>query len=51
VIQTLPATRVIVFYDAEQAHQFERLSTRFPIHAALTYPIDPVRLEAALISA
>jgi AmiR/NasT family two-component response regulator len=50
VIQTLPATRVIVFYDAEQAHQFERLSTRFPIHAALTYPIDPVRLEAALIS-
>jgi AmiR/NasT family two-component response regulator len=51
VVQTLPGTKIIVFYDAEQAHQFERLRTRFPIHAALTYPVDPVRLEAALASA
>jgi AmiR/NasT family two-component response regulator len=51
VMQTLPGTKIIVFYDAEQAHQFERLRTRFPIHAALTYPIDPARLEAALTSA
>ena len=51
VVQTLPGTRIVVFYDAEQAHQFERLRTRFPIHAALTYPIDPARLEAALTSA
>jgi AmiR/NasT family two-component response regulator len=50
VVQTLPGTRIVVFYDAEQAHQFERLRTRFPIHAALTYPIDPARLEAALTS-
>lgn len=48
VVQTLPATKVIVFYDAEQSHQFERLRNRFPIHAALTYPVDPARLEAAL---
>ncbi len=48
VVQTLPGTKVIVFYDAEQAHQFERLRPRFPIHAAFTYPIDPARLEAAL---
>jgi hypothetical protein len=48
VVQTLPQTRIIVFYEAEQAHQFERLRTRFPIHAALTYPIDPARLTAAL---
>jgi hypothetical protein len=48
VVQTLPGTRVVVFYDAEQAHQFERLRTRFPIHAALTYPIDATKLEAAL---
>ena len=41
-------TKVIVFYDAEQAHQFEKLRARFPIHAALTYPIDAARLEAAL---
>ena len=51
VMQTLPGTKIIVFYDAEQAHQFERLRTRFPIHAALTYPVDPARLEAALASA
>lgn len=50
VVQTLPGTRVIVFYDAEQSHQFERLRTRFPIHAALTYPIDPGKLEAALVA-
>jgi hypothetical protein len=48
VVQTLPGTRVIVFYDAEQTHQFERLRTRFPIHTALTYPIDATKLEAAL---
>jgi hypothetical protein len=48
VVQTLPGTKVIVFYDAEQAHQYERLRSRFPIHAAFTYPIDPARLEAAL---
>jgi hypothetical protein len=48
VVQTLPGTKVIVFYDAEQAHQYERLKSRFPIHAAFTYPIDPARLEAAL---
>lgn len=51
VVQTLPGTKVIVFYDAEQTHQFERLRARFPIHAALTYPIEPEKLEAALAEA
>lgn len=50
VIQTLPDTKVIVFYDSEQASQFERLRPRFPFHAALNYPIDPVKLSAALDS-
>ena len=48
VVQTLPGTQVIVFYDAEQAHQFERLRTRFPIRAALAYPIQPEQLVAAM---
>ena len=48
VVQTLPATKVIVFYDADQAHQFARLQSRFPIQEALAYPIDPDRLAAAL---
>jgi len=48
VVQTLTETRVIVFYDAEQSHQFDRLRVRFPIQAALSYPIDPLKLAAAL---
>jgi len=48
VVQTLAKTKVIVFYDAEQAHQFERLRVRFPIEAAFSYPIDPVKLAAVL---
>ena len=51
VVQTLPETKIIVFHESEQTHQFERLRARFPIHAALTYPIDPVRLEAVLATA
>ncbi len=51
VIQTLPDTKVIVFYDAEQVHQFEKLRARFPVHAALTYPVQPQQLQAALASA
>ena len=30
VVQTLPGTQVIVFYDAEQAHQYERLRIALP---------------------
>ena len=51
VVQTLPGTKVIVFYDKEQAHQFERVRSRFPIHAALSYPIEPAQLETALAGA
>ena len=48
VVQTLPGTRVIVFYDLEQSHQFERLRARFIIETVLAYPIDPQKLSAAL---
>lgn len=49
VVQTLPATRVIVFYDVDQAHQLERLRARFAIQTVLPYPIDPQKLNAALV--
>ena len=48
VIQRMPTTRVIVFYEQEYAHQLERLTSRFPIHAALPFPIDELALEEAL---
>jgi len=51
VVQTLPQTQVIVFYDLEQAHQFERLRAIFPIEKVLAYPIDPEKLRAALAAA
>ena len=48
VVQRSPDTKVIVFYDKDQAHQLVRLQTQFPIHAALAYPIDTQLLEASL---
>ncbi len=50
VVQRLPETRVIVLYEKEFAHQFERVTSRFPIHKALLFPIDEAALEAALRS-
>ena len=51
VVQRLPATRVIVFYEEEYRHQLERLTSRFPVHAELPFPIDEARLESALRAA
>lgn len=48
VVQRLPGTKVIVFLEKEYAHQFERVASRFPIHRALTFPIDAEELEGAL---
>ncbi len=48
VLQRLPEVYVIVFYEAEQRHQLERLTRRFPVHASLPYPIDVAALDAAL---
>jgi len=48
VVQRLPDTRVIVFYEREQAEPYQRVTSRFPIHASLTFPIDEQALETAL---
>ncbi len=48
VVQRLPGTRVIVFYEKEYSHQFERVTGRFPIHAALSFPIDESELDRVL---
>ena len=48
VVQRSPTTKVIVFYEKDQAHQLVKLQTQFPIHAALAYPIDAQLLEASL---
>lgn len=46
VLQRLPATRVIVFYEREYAHQLARLQARFPLFRVMTYPIDEIALAA-----
>ena len=48
VVQRMPATRVIVFYEREYSAALEKLHTRFPIFEALPYPIDPQQLEEQL---
>ncbi|MDH5183308.1 MAG: hypothetical protein OEX12_05400 [Gammaproteobacteria bacterium] len=50
VLQVKPETRIIVFYEKEFAHQFERISSRFPFHAALRYPIDEQVLTDSVVS-
>ncbi|NNF96238.1 MAG: hypothetical protein HKM94_04850 [Halobacteria archaeon] len=48
VLQRIPDTHVIVFYEQEFAHQLEKLTSRFPVHAALPFPIEEAALEEAL---
>ena len=47
-LQRHPETKVIVFYQPEHADKFERLSSRFPIFAALPLPVEAQELERQL---
>ena len=49
VLQRMPDTRLIVFYEREYSHQLERVSSRFPLYATLAYPIDTQQLERNLL--
>jgi len=48
VIQQMDEVKVIIFYEKEYFHQFEKLRARFSFYAELAYPIDTQRLKAAL---
>jgi len=48
VLQRMPESKIVVFYDREQAHQLEKLSSRFPLLATLTYPLGSALLEKTL---
>ena len=48
VVQRLPDTRVIVFYDREYQPQFEKLRARLPVHAAIAFPVEEHALRACL---
>mgnify|MGYP001823692816 FL=1 len=49
VVQRMPDTRVIVFYDREYQPQFEKLRARLPVHAALAFPVTEVQLRECLL--
>lgn len=49
VVQRLPATRVVVFYEREYTPQFDRLRARLPVHAAIAFPVDADTLREILL--
>ncbi len=48
VLQKHPEVRLVVFYLPEFADKFELLRQRFPIFAAIPYPVTEEKVEAAL---
>ena len=48
VVQRLPDTRVIVFYEKEFSPQFDKLRTRLPVHHALMFPVEESALRDCL---
>jgi hypothetical protein len=48
VVQQLPATRVIVFYEKEFKPQFEKMRARLPVHRALMFPVEETALRTCL---
>lgn len=48
VVQRLPDTRVIVFYDREYLPQFDKLRARLPVHAAISFPVEAHELKSCL---
>jgi DNA-binding NtrC family response regulator len=47
-LQRQPSVKVICFYQREYRHQFEDLTSRFPIFEAIPFPVELARVEAAL---
>lgn len=51
VVQPLPNTRVIVFYENEYATQLARLQANFTLFRVMAYPITEAALEANVLAA
>lgn len=48
VIERLPDTRVVVFYEKEYSHQFERLLAVHRFYRTFTFPVPEDELYACL---
>ena len=50
-LQGVADARVIVFYEKEYLHQYQRLLNQFEVFESLEFPIDENRLDSALKAA
>ena len=50
-LQGVAEANVIVFYEKEYAHQYERLLNQFRVFESLAFPVDETRLQQALQAA
>ncbi len=48
VVQQKGDVKVIIFYEKEYEHQFEKLRARFSFFAEFSYPIESEQLKTAL---
>ena len=48
VVQRLPDTRVIVFYDREYSHQFDRLLAIPSFYRSFAFPVPEAELEESI---
>ncbi|VAX11915.1 hypothetical protein MNBD_GAMMA24-2440 [hydrothermal vent metagenome] len=48
VLQKMPGTETIIFFEKEFEHQLQRLTVRFPAHICLPFPIETQKLETAV---
>lgn len=48
-IQQKGDVKLIIFYEKEYEHQFEKLRARFSFHAEFAYPLDSDKLKSVLI--
>ena len=51
ILQRHPEVRLIVFYLPEHAAALARFRERFPVHAAIAYPVEVEAVEQALLRA
>ena len=50
-LQGVAEASVIVFYEQEYAHQYQRLLNRFSVFESLVFPIDQAALQQAVTTA
>ncbi|UCB55833.1 MAG: hypothetical protein JSW45_04705 [Thiotrichales bacterium] len=50
-LQGVAEASVIVFYEKEYAHQYQRLKNQFSVFESMEFPVDEIRLQKALQAA